>query len=65
MNKKLYSKIIYKDSFGYVVKVLENGLGEFGVFYGIDKATHQAYKKYFKKKNTAIKYAHKFVTDKK
>lgn len=43
-----------------VVKVLINGLGQYGVWWGVgDKATKLGYKRFFKKKQTAEVWAKK------
>lgn len=44
------------------VKVMQNGLGQWAVFYGTDgKATKLAYKRFFKTQDTAQVWANKFI----
>ena len=45
----------------FVVKAMKNGLGEYGVFWGTEgKAVRLAYRRFFKDKIIADKWAEKF-----
>jgi hypothetical protein len=46
-----------------VVKVLKNGLGEWAVWWGGEKATRLAYRRFFKEKETAERWAEKFKSN--
>lgn len=42
------------------IKVLKNGLGEYGVWWGVgDKATKLGYRRFFRSKEVAEKWAEK------
>lgn len=49
------------------VKVLKNGLGEYAIWWGVEspneetKCTHLAYKRFFKDKSKADKWAERFT----
>lgn len=53
------------DQYGVVVKVCKNAFGQWSVWYGNNnKATKLAYMKFFKEKDTAKRWATKFINKK-